>query len=645
MSIPTPLPAFPARLWHSLLAWEPGTHSAWQRFGVAIVLTLLAAWLRMALAPAESGGRFITLSLAVALSALYGGFAAGMLSTLLGMVLINFFLVKPYGSLAFDDPGEAFWLNLWHFITQLVVMSAIWLMQHRNRHLMTATLQAQTSQQQFLATFEHAAAGISHVAPDGRWLRVNQTFCQLVGYSEAELLQLSFQHITHPDDVAPDVALLEQTLSGQRSSYSLQKRYRHKSGHLVWVQLTVALMRKPDGTPDYFISVVQDISGVKATESALRTSERLMQQAQTLAGFASWEADIETQRFHALGGSHLRLGLPNAEFSGEELLGLTHPDDQERLWSEWVAALQGLSDYNSAYHARIRGEDRWFSVRADFERDASGRALRAFGVTQDITQQTLAAREIKRLNASLEQRIQERTRELKEAYDELESYSYAVAHDLRSPLRIINGFAQTLEEDNPTLGSASRLHVERIKSASRKMGLLIDGLLQLSQYARGEVQRHPVNLSAVATRLLEELTADEPDRPVDWAVEPGLQVLADPPLIDALLQNLLHNAWKYTTGTPRARIRFFAQEHKGQRHYCVSDNGAGFDMARSDKLYQPFQRLHLPHEFGGLGIGLATARRIVLRHGGVLHAQSAPGQGATFCFTLPADAANPTALD
>ncbi|MBA4263221.1 MAG: hypothetical protein C0443_14700, partial [Comamonadaceae bacterium] len=219
---------------------------------MAITLTLLAAWLRMALAPAESGGRFITFSLAVALSALYGGFAAGLLSTLLGMVLINFLLIKPYGSLAFDDLGEAFWLNLWHLITQLVVVSAIWLMQHRNRHLVAASELAQASQQRFLATFEHAAAGISHVAPDGRLLRVNQTFCQLVGYSEAQLLQLTFQHITHPDDVGPDISLLEQTLSGQRSSYSLQKRYRHQQGHLVWVHLTVALMRKADGSPDYF---------------------------------------------------------------------------------------------------------------------------------------------------------------------------------------------------------------------------------------------------------------------------------------------------------------------------------------------------------------------------------------------------------
>ncbi|MCU0925159.1 MAG: PAS domain S-box protein [Hydrogenophaga sp.] len=636
MSHTAPQPRLLARLWQALLEWEPDTQSAWRRFGVAIVLTLLAAWLRMALAPAESGGRFITLSLAVALAALYGGFAAGMLSTLLGMVVISFFMIKPYGSLAFDDPGEAFWLNLWHFLTQLVVVSAIWMMQRRNRHLVAASELAQASQQQFLATFEHAAAGISHVALNGRLMRVNQTFCRMVGYSEAELLQLDFQRITHPDDVEPDVTLVEQTLAGQRSSYALEKRYLHKDGHTVWAQLTVALVRQADGSPDYFISVVQDISSVKATENALRTSQRLMQQAQTLAGFASWEADLALQRIRALSGSHLRLGLPSAEFSGEELLGLTHPDDQQRLWSEWVAALQGLAEYNSAYRARINGEDRWFSVRAEFERDASGRALRAFGVTQDITQQTLAEREIMRLNASLEQRIQERTRELKEAYDELESYSYAVAHDLRSPLRIINGFAQALEEDNPTLGDASRLHVERIKSASRKMGLLIDGLLQLSQYARGEVQRYPVNLSAVATRLLEELAADEPDRQVDWSVEADLQVLADPPLVDALLQNLLHNAWKYTTGTPQAQIRFFAREVDGQQQFCVSDNGAGFDMARSDKLFQPFQRLHQPHEFGGLGIGLATARRIVLRHGGALGAQSAPGQGATFRFTLSA---------
>ena len=132
VNMPTPVRPIPARLWQSLLEWDPRTQSAWRRFAVAIALTLLAAWLRMALAPAESGGRFTTLSLAVALSALYGGFAAGMLSTLLGMVLVSFFMMPPYGSLAFDNPGEAFWLNYWHFVTQLVVVSAIWLIDRKS---------------------------------------------------------------------------------------------------------------------------------------------------------------------------------------------------------------------------------------------------------------------------------------------------------------------------------------------------------------------------------------------------------------------------------------------------------------------------------------------------------------------------------
>ena len=643
VSTDTP-PSIWLRLWHGLQAWEPRRLSLWQRVVLAVALTLLATWLRVALAPAESGGRFVTLSLAAALAALLGGFTAGMVSTVLGMVLVNYFLVKPYGSLAIDDLGEAFWLNLWHFIAQLVVVGAITQAQQRNRRLQEANELAQTSQKRFLDTFELAASGMSHVSTDGRLLRVNRSFCDIVGYSADELQQLNFGEITHPDDIGPDMALLRETLAGQRDTYTLEKRYRHKQGHWVWVQLTVALVREADGSPDYFISVVQDLSAQKATEEALRTSERLMQQAQTLAGLASWEGDVPADRFRTQDNSYQQLGLPWAEFSGRDMLALTHTSDQDRIRRDWTDAVKGLRPYNAIYRAKLDGEDRWFSVRAEFERDAEGRALRAFGVTQDITQQKRAEQEIRRLNTSLEQRIQERTRELKDAYDELESYSYAVAHDLRSPLRIINGFAQALQEDNPELGESSRLHVRRILGASAKMGQLIDGLLQLSQYARGGVGRHPVNISVIATRMLEEMASDEPQRDVQWSVQPDLLALADPPLIEALLQNLLHNAWKYTAQTPAARIRVYSPGGPGERTFCISDNGAGFDMARSDKLFQPFQRLHMPHEFGGLGIGLATARRIVLRHGGTLTAESAPGQGATFCFTLPDEATNPTTL-
>jgi PAS domain S-box-containing protein len=622
-------------LWSRLLDWQPETRSLSRRLVVAVVLTLLAAWLRVELAPAESGGRFVTLSMAVAFSAIYGGVAAGLLSTVLGLVLVNFLLIPPLFSFAIDDPVEAFWLNLWFVLAQVVVVGAIGWMQRQNLRLRQVGKLAASTQQRFLDTFEFAAAGMSHVSLEGQMLRVNKTFCQLVGYSEAELLRMRFRDFTVAEDVAPDEALLARALAGEIDRYSLEKRYIHKDGHLVWAHLTVALVRGPGGVPDYFISVVQDLSALKTAENALRTSERLMRQAQNLAGFASFEADVKNNRFHTLGNSHQRLGLPRADFTGEDMIAAAHPADRDRMAADWKDALQGKRAYNTTYRTRITGQERWFSVRAEFERDAEGQAIRAFGVSQDITERKRSELEIRRLNASLEYRIQERTRELKDAYDELESYSYAVAHDLRSPLRIINGFAQALEEDSEALTPSSRAHLDRIRGASRKMGQLIDGLLELAQYGRGEMQRKPVDLGALASHMLEEWASAEPGRSVTWDIEPGLLVQADPALMDALMQNLLHNAWKYSALRKDAHIRVFARAADGQTHYCVSDNGAGFDMARASKLFQPFHRLHLPHEFSGLGIGLATVRRIVLRHGGTLKAESAPGAGATFCFTIP----------
>ncbi|MES2840400.1 MAG: PAS domain S-box protein [Pseudomonadota bacterium] len=604
------------------------------RLVVALLITAFAAWIRVALAPAESGGRFITLGLAAALSALYGGFRIGMFSTFVGMLIINYLLVKPYFSFAFDDPVEAFWLNLWHLITQLVVVGAIAFMQQQNQRLRQATAQIRLAAKQLEDTFEHSSTGMAHSHIDGRWMRVNQTYCDLIGYTKAELQSLSYRDFTHPDDLQIDQDLLARTLEGELSSYNIEKRYIHKLGHEVWVHLTLSLVRKPDGQPDYLIAVVQDITARKATELALRTSEQLLRQANEIAGVASWHADVATRRFVTLSGSHEVLDLPAAEFTDDELLALTHPDDQAMVLKHWALAVKGLSDYDIEYRLIIRGEHRWFSVRAEFDRDAQGRAVRALGVTRDVTERKYHDMQIQQLNASLEQRIEERTRALKAAYDELESYSYAVAHDLRSPLRIINGFAQALREDNPEWTGDSLSHLERIMGASKKMGELIDGLLTLSQFSRGDLQRKPVNLSTIATRLLEEFSSTDPQRQVRWEVAPGLNVMADPPLVEALMQNLLHNAWKYTAQTPQAVIRVYAQEEKGQTRFCVSDNGAGFDMARASKLFQPFQRLHMPHEFAGLGIGLATSLRIVQRHGGGMAATGEPGKGATFCFSL-----------
>ncbi len=636
MTTPPSSPPLLQRLWARVVNWQPEEHSAGLRYLVAVLLTLAAVWLRMTLAPAESGGRFITLSLATALASLYGGFLPGLLSALLGSTLINFLMIKPYWSLAIDNPVEAFWLNLWHLLTQVVVVGAITVMQRQTRQMREATEQIQQSQKQLEDTFEQSATGMAHNDLQGRWIRLNQTYCDIVGYTKEEMLTKHFRDFTHPDDLQLDLSQLRRTLAGEIDHYSFEKRYIHRLGHIVWAQVTISLVRKATGEADYLIAVVQDISARKAIEEALRTSEHLLRQAHALAGLASWRADLVTGRFVTLAGSHEILGLPSADFSVQEMIALTHPDDFPRAFALWKLAVQGKADYHIEYRLLFGGEEHWFLVQAEFQRNEQGRAVSALGVIQDVSTRKRAELEIQQLNASLEQRIHRRTEALKAAYDELESYSYAVAHDLRSPLRIINGFAQALYEDNPGLSSDSHSHLQRITAASKKMGELIDGLLTLSQFARGELQRKPVHLSAIATRLLEEFASAEPQRRVRWEIEPGLHAMADPALVEALMQNLLHNAWKYSANTPEAVIRVEGEYLHGLQRFRVIDNGAGFDMARAAKLFQPFQRLHMPNEFSGLGIGLATALRIVQRHGGELQASAEPGRGATFSFTLSA---------
>ncbi|HYO51396.1 sensor histidine kinase [Archangium sp.] len=237
--------------------------------------------------------------------------------------------------------------------------------------------------------------------------------------------------------------------------------------------------------------------------------------------------------------------------------------------------------------------------------------------------------------ARLEARVALRTAELTAANKELESFSYSVSHDLRAPLRAIDGFAQALREDEGgRMAPASILLLERLQGAATRMGQLIDDLLQLSRVTRAELHREPVDLSAIAASVAQGLRQREPGRDVTFSLQPGLTVQGDPRLLRVLLENLLDNAWKFTSKRSGAHIEFFAETADGVTHYAVRDNGVGFDMAYASKLFSPFQRMHKPSEFPGTGIGLATVQRIVHRHGGYIQAQASLGGGATFRFTL-----------
>jgi signal transduction histidine kinase len=253
-----------------------------------------------------------------------------------------------------------------------------------------------------------------------------------------------------------------------------------------------------------------------------------------------------------------------------------------------------------------------------------------------------AETDVQALNVGLERQVRERTAELEIANKELESFSYSVSHDLRAPLRGLDGFSRALIEDyGAVLDDTGRDYLGRIRRASQQMGQLIDDLIDLARVTRVEIVPVDVDLSPIALAVVDELRAAEPSRQLEFDVAPDLQATCDPRLLQIVLRNLLHNACKFTGTRPVARIAFGETTRDGERAFFVRDNGVGFDAAYAHKLFGAFQRLHAAAEFPGTGIGLATVHRIVLRHGGRVAAESHPEGGATFFFTLPGAGARP----
>lgn len=242
-------------------------------------------------------------------------------------------------------------------------------------------------------------------------------------------------------------------------------------------------------------------------------------------------------------------------------------------------------------------------------------------------------------NRRLESEIVERRKaelELRNANAELDSFAHAVSHDLRAPLRQMSSCAQIVVLNyGEQLPEDCRPFLDQIVNSGKKMGELIEGLLRLSRSSRGDLEGDWVDMTALAQLVRADLERSEPERRVEWDIAPGLRAWGDPRLLDVVMRNLLGNAWKYTAATPGPRIRVYSENTGEQVKFCIADNGAGFDMKRAGKLFQPFQRLHRESEFPGIGVGLATVERVVKRHGGNIEVNAAPGCGATFCFSLP----------
>jgi PAS domain S-box-containing protein len=392
---------------------------------------------------------------------------------------------------------------------------------------------------------------------------------------------------------------------------------------------------------------LQDITDRKQAEVGLRESRARFQTALASMNDAVFISDAEGRfidfndafatfhRFH----SKEECARTFAEYPA--ILDVFLPNGEVAPVEQWAVPRSLLGETATHAEYRLRRKDTGESWVGSYSfapiRDPDGAIIGSVVAARDITEQRRIQEEIRSLNATLERQVEARTAELRAANHELDAFCYAVSHDLRAPLRAMNGFTQALVEDfGADQPPEAKAYLEQIVLGSQRMGDLIDGLLTLSRSTLGDLPRDPVDLSALAEIVKAELERGDPARRVTWQIESGLWAYGEPRMLMAALRNLLGNAWKYTIHQDAPEIVFDAIEEDGDRFFRVSDNGVGFDMAHAAKLFHAFQRLHRQDEFPGLGIGLATVQRIIHRHGGRISAKSQPGRGATFQFTLPA---------
>jgi PAS domain S-box-containing protein len=336
-------------------------------------------------------------------------------------------------------------------------------------------------------------------------------------------------------------------------------------------------------------------------------------------------------------------------WSPEEILSkpfdeLVHPDDRDRTATETAKLRQGGHDtvsFENRYRCRD-GTYRWLVWNSM----VSSKDSLVYAAAHDVTErkeQTAAlevtGENLRALSEELEIRVEKRTIELATANKELEAFSYSVSHDLRAPLRAINGYSKAVMEDySDVLPEGAKADLVRVRAASQRMAMMIDEMLALSRVTRRELLNEPVDMSALAHEATEELRALESDRVVHVEIEEGLEVIGDPVLLRQVIHNLLENGWKFTAKTARPRVELTRIESgKGRSTFAVRDNGAGFDMRYAEKLFLPFERLHRQDEFTGTGVGLTTVSRIVHRHKGEVWAEGTPGEGAVFFFDLPTE--------
>ncbi len=516
-------------------------------------------------------------------------------------------------------------------------------LEERNRELQSEIIERsrvekelRESELKYRRVVENILDAFYRTNKDSRICMCSPSCARMFGYPNVEDFIGTYTPSLFMDEEDRDVLYSLIIENGVVNDYELMMKRR--DGTLFYGSMSASILYDENGEFCGSEGIIRDVTERKRAQEALRQSEEKYRAIFKDSIMGIYQSTPEGRYLRVNPAFARMLGYDTPEQMLNEVTNIAEqlflrPKDRQRM-------LQALDDNGMirTYEIETRqknGNVVWISVNAKAVRNDEGQVLYYEGTTEDITERKWAEEEIIRLNATLEQRVQQRTAELEAANSELEAFAYSVSHDLRAPLRSLDGFSQVLMEDYwARLDEAGRRYLGRVRAAAQRMGFMIDDLLKLSRITRGEMSYASVPLSRLVERIMVELQETQPERTVEWKITPDLVVKGDERLLETALTNLLLNAWKYTGKEISPRIEFGCMIRNGGEVFYVRDNGVGFDMAYSDKLFGAFQRLHSEKEFEGTGIGLAIAQRVIHRHGGNIWAESAPGEGATFYFSL-----------
>jgi PAS domain S-box-containing protein len=497
------------------------------------------------------------------------------------------------------------------------------------------------SERRFRAIAEWLPQLVWTCEPDGWCDFLSQRWLDYTGSSLSREIGYGWLQQIHPED-QPELMVKWRTAVERGEEFKAEFRIRRRDGAYRWFDTRALPLKNEHGAVIKWFGSNTDIEDAREFRETLRHSEERLALALEINQTAAWELRVKQ-------GTVSRTIEHDRIFGYEELREtwtletfLSHivPEDRERIRRRFERTLTSRHD-DWSFDCQIQrtdGEARWIAVRGRSKRDENGDVVTLAGVVQDVTARKRIEAEILQLNTDLEGRVEQRTRALEAANRELEAFSYSVSHDLRAPLRTVDGFAQAVIEDfSDQLPIEGQRYLKIVRDGAQRMGRLIDDLLAFSRLSRVPLAARTVDMHALACESWQEVVGQEGRGDVIFRVDPLPPCSGDPALLKQVWINLLSNALKYTRDSQPPVIEVGYGRDDSSAAYFVRDNGTGFDMQYAHKLFGVFQRLHRSEDFEGTGVGLAVVQRIVHRHGGRIWANAEVGRGATFSFAFESE--------